>query len=163
MSQCQPFGAEGPAGVADALQKVDCLASDATSVSFGRLFGAHGSFATALTIILTLYVALLAFTLLTGRSALQHLGADAADDDARPGADLRHLLDRLSVGRLEPRDRRAGRDRQRPRRHRRVRRRRCSPSSSTASSTRSPMRPATAQPNPAAPLRTRQRLPLRRA
>ena len=71
MTQCQPFGADGPAGVADALQKVDCLANDATSVSFGRLFGAHGSFQTALTIILTLYIALLAFNLLTGRSALK--------------------------------------------------------------------------------------------
>ena len=71
MSQCAAFGADGPSGVADALQKVDCLASDATSVSFGRLFGAHGSFQTALTIILTLYIALLAFNLLTGRSALK--------------------------------------------------------------------------------------------
>ena len=71
MSQCEPFGADGPAGVADALSKVDCLATDATSVSFGRLFGAHGSFQTALTIILTLYIALLAFNLLTGRSALR--------------------------------------------------------------------------------------------
>jgi type IV secretion system protein VirB6 len=71
MSQCVPFGADGPAGVADALSKVDCLATDATSVSFGRLFGAHGSFQTALTIILTLYIALLAFNLLTGRSALR--------------------------------------------------------------------------------------------
>jgi len=71
MSQCPSFGADGPAGVADALAKVDCLASDATAVSFGRLFGAHGSFQLALTIILTLYVALLAFNLLTGRSALR--------------------------------------------------------------------------------------------
>jgi type IV secretion system protein VirB6 len=71
MSQCAPFGAEGPAGVADALSKVDCLANDATAVSFGRLFGAHGSFTTALTIVLTLYIALLAFNLLTGRSALR--------------------------------------------------------------------------------------------
>jgi len=71
MSQCVPFGADGPSGDADALGKVDCLASDATAVSFGRLFGAHGSFQTALTIILTLYVALLAFNLLTGRSALK--------------------------------------------------------------------------------------------
>jgi type IV secretion system protein VirB6 len=71
MTSCEPFGAEGPAGVADALQKVDCLATDATSVSFGRLFGAHGSFQTALTIVLTLYIALLAFNLLTGRSALR--------------------------------------------------------------------------------------------
>src|SRR5437763_491278 len=71
MNQCQPFGADGPAGIADALQKVDCLASDATAVSFGRIFGAHGSFVTALTIVLTLYIALLAFNLLTGRSALR--------------------------------------------------------------------------------------------
>src|SRR5438067_6541585 len=71
MNQCAPFGADGPAGVADALSKVDCLASEATEVSFGRLFGAHGSFQTALTIILTLYIALLAFNLLTGRSALR--------------------------------------------------------------------------------------------
>jgi type IV secretion system protein VirB6 len=71
MTQCAPFGADGPAGVADALAKVDCLATDATAVSFGRLFGAHGSFQTALTIVLTLYVALLAFNLLTGRSALR--------------------------------------------------------------------------------------------
>ena len=71
MNQCAPFGAEGPAGVVDALSKVDCLATEATSVSFGRLFGAHGSFQAALTIILTLYVALLAFNLLTGRSALR--------------------------------------------------------------------------------------------
>lgn len=71
MTQCAAFGPEGPAGVADALQKVDCLATDATAMSFGRLFGAHGSFQTALTIVLTLYVALLAFNLLTGRSALR--------------------------------------------------------------------------------------------
>src|SRR5438045_2455562 len=71
MSQCTPFTADGPSGGADALGKVDCLASDATAVSFGRLFGSHGSFQTALTIVLTLYVALLAFNLLTGRSALR--------------------------------------------------------------------------------------------
>ena len=71
MSQCAAFTADGPAGVADALSKVDCLATDATAVSFGRLFGAHGSFQTALTIILTLYVALLAFNMITGRSALR--------------------------------------------------------------------------------------------
>ena len=71
MNQCAPFGSEGPAGVADALAKVDCMATDATAMSFGRLFGAHGSFQTALTIVLTLYIALLAFNLLTGRSALR--------------------------------------------------------------------------------------------
>ena len=122
MSQCAPFGAEGPAGVADALSKVDCLATDATSVSFGRLFGAHGSFQTALTIILTLYVALLAFNLLTGRSALRISVLTPRMMTLGPGADLRDLVDRLSVGGVEPRDRRAGRDRQRAGRHATARR-----------------------------------------
>jgi type IV secretion system protein VirB6 len=71
MNQCEPFGADGPAGIADALSKVDCLANEATAMSFGRLFGAHGSFVTALTIVLTLYIAFFAFNLLTGRSALR--------------------------------------------------------------------------------------------
>ena len=71
MSACQPFGAAGPGGISDALQKVDCLAAEATSFSFGRLFGENGTMQTALTILLTLYIALLAVNLLTGRSALR--------------------------------------------------------------------------------------------
>lgn len=71
MMTCEPFGASGPAGISDALQKVDCLAAQATNVSFGRLFGENGSLQTALTILLTLYIALLAVNLLTGRSALR--------------------------------------------------------------------------------------------
>jgi type IV secretion system protein VirB6 len=71
MNNCEPLGAHGPAGVADALQKVDCLANEATKVSFGRLFGEQGAFHYALTTLLTLYVALLAINLLTGRSALR--------------------------------------------------------------------------------------------
>lgn len=71
MNVCEPIGVHGPAGVADALQKVDCLATEATNVSFGRLFGEQGAFHNALTILLTLYVALLAVNLLTGRSALR--------------------------------------------------------------------------------------------
>ena len=71
MSACSAFPAGGPAGIADALSKVDCLASDATRMSFAHLFGENGSFRVALTILLTLYVALLALNLLTGRSALR--------------------------------------------------------------------------------------------
>jgi type IV secretion system protein VirB6 len=71
MTGCEPLGVRGPAGIADALQKVDCLANDATSVSFGRLFGEQGAFHNALTILLTLYVALMAVNLLTGRSTLR--------------------------------------------------------------------------------------------
>lgn len=71
MSTCEPFSAGGPGGIADALSKVDCLATDATSIAFGRLFGQNGAFNGALTILLTLYIGMLAINLLTGRSALR--------------------------------------------------------------------------------------------
>jgi type IV secretion system protein VirB6 len=71
MTACLTFGSEGPAGIADALQKIDCMAAAATNVAFGRLFGPGGQLLGALTIILTFYVALLAYNLLTGRSALR--------------------------------------------------------------------------------------------
>ena len=71
MNVCPPFGAAGPASIADALQKVDCLTAEATQVSFNRLFGPAGSLTPALTILLTLYVAFFAVNLLTGRSALR--------------------------------------------------------------------------------------------
>jgi type IV secretion system protein VirB6 len=71
MSSCQPFAAGGPQGIADALSKTDCLAAEATSLSFARLFGESGAFRVALTIMLTLYVALMAINLLTGRSTLR--------------------------------------------------------------------------------------------
>jgi type IV secretion system protein VirB6 len=71
MNACPPFGAAGPASIADALSKVDCLTAEATQMSFNRLFGPGGSLTPALTILLTLYVAFFAVNLLTGRSALR--------------------------------------------------------------------------------------------
>src|ERR1700757_3901198 len=71
MSACPAFGAAGPGSIAEALQKVDCMSAEATSVSFTRLFGPGGSLTAAFTILLTLYVALFAFSLLTGRSNLR--------------------------------------------------------------------------------------------
>ena len=71
MSSCPSFGAAGPESIADALQKVDCLSAEATNASFGRLFAPGGALTTALTIVLTLYVGLFAFNLLTGRSSLR--------------------------------------------------------------------------------------------
>jgi type IV secretion system protein VirB6 len=71
MTACPPFGAAGPGSIAEALQKVDCMSAEATSVSFARLFGPGGSLTAAFTILLTLYVALFAFNLLTGRSGLR--------------------------------------------------------------------------------------------
>jgi type IV secretion system protein VirB6 len=70
VNACQDFSS-APSTIAAAIQKLDCAAADATAVSYARLFGSHGSLQTALTIVLTIYVALFALSLLTGRSALR--------------------------------------------------------------------------------------------
>ena len=57
-------------GVAAALTAVDCVAADMTSQAFGRLFAPGGSLGTVLTILLTLYVAFFAISLMLGRSNL---------------------------------------------------------------------------------------------
>ena len=57
-------------GVAAALRAVDCCASETAQSAFGRLFGTDGALLPALTILLTLYVAFFAFSLITGRSRL---------------------------------------------------------------------------------------------
>jgi type IV secretion system protein VirB6 len=67
---CVRFSADAPAGIAAMLRSVDCATGQATAFAFDRLFGAHGALATALTALLTIYVALLAFNLLAGRSSL---------------------------------------------------------------------------------------------
>jgi type IV secretion system protein VirB6 len=68
MSKCSTLA--GSEGVAAALRVVDCVSAEATATAFGRLFGPSGAMGTALTLLLTLYVALLAINLLTGRSRL---------------------------------------------------------------------------------------------
>lgn len=70
MSICGQLAEQASAGIAPALRAVDCLASETTSVAFGRLFGSSGALAPALTILLTLYIAFFAITLLTGRGNL---------------------------------------------------------------------------------------------
>lgn len=71
MSGCPVFNAEGPVNVADALKSVDCLSGQAVEVAFNRLFGEGGALGEALTIVLTIYVALFALSLLTGRAGLR--------------------------------------------------------------------------------------------
>jgi len=58
------------AGIAASLKAVDCMSAEATQSAFTRLFGQHGALLPALTILLTLYVALFALLLLTGRARL---------------------------------------------------------------------------------------------
>ncbi len=68
MSACPAFTADG--GIADALRSVDCMSAAGTAEAFGRLLGSHGMLGPVLTLVMTLYVALLAINLLTGRSSL---------------------------------------------------------------------------------------------
>lgn len=70
MSDCPAFSAEGPSGIADALRSVDCTSNAAVEAAFGRLFGTDGALGQVLTLVLTIYVALLAVNMLTGRSRL---------------------------------------------------------------------------------------------
>lgn len=71
MSSCPVFSAEGPVTIADALKSVDCLSGQAVEIAFSRLFGESGALGQAMTLILTIYVALLALSLLTGRTSLR--------------------------------------------------------------------------------------------
>lgn len=57
-------------GLGQALRAVDCRTGEGTAIAFGRLFGAHGTLMPALTGLLTLYVAIFAIGLLTGRTRL---------------------------------------------------------------------------------------------
>jgi type IV secretion system protein VirB6 len=73
MSACEVLTAEASAGVAAALRAVDCLAGETVASAFARLFGdsaGGGALLPALTIGLTLYIAVFAIGLLTGRTRL---------------------------------------------------------------------------------------------
>lgn len=70
MSDCARLIENASAGVAPALRAVDCVAGETTALAFNRLFGAEGAMAPVLTILLTLYIAFFAISLLTGRSSL---------------------------------------------------------------------------------------------
>jgi type IV secretion system protein VirB6 len=70
MTDCRPLVDGASAGVAAALRAVDCVASETTASAFGRLFGGGGPLMPLLTILLTLYIAFFAISLLTGRSRI---------------------------------------------------------------------------------------------
>ena len=70
MNDCETLVANASAGAAQALRAVDCMANEAAATAFGRLFGSGGALLPALTIILTLYIAFFAISLLTGRSRI---------------------------------------------------------------------------------------------
>ena len=57
-------------GVAASLAAVDCTAGEMAAQAFGRLFASGGALGPVLTIVLTLFIAIFAITLLLGRSRL---------------------------------------------------------------------------------------------
>lgn len=65
---CQQAAEGVGAGVAASLRAVDCIANQVTTETFGRLFAPGGSMVPILTLLLTLYVAFFAISLLLGRS-----------------------------------------------------------------------------------------------
>lgn len=65
---CQQAAEQVGNGVAAALRGVDCVAGEASAQAFGKLFAPGGALGTTLTIILTLYIAIFGFLLLTGRT-----------------------------------------------------------------------------------------------
>ena len=67
---CQQVMEGVGSGVAASLRAVDCAAGATAQAAFGRLFGTQGALLPALTILLTIYVALFAFGLITGRSRI---------------------------------------------------------------------------------------------
>jgi type IV secretion system protein VirB6 len=73
MSQfCQPTGLREK-GITAGLQYIDCNSEQIIQYAFNRFFGPGGALGWALTIILTIYVALIAFRLLSGRGRLSAL------------------------------------------------------------------------------------------
>lgn len=70
MSACPAFAGDGGATISAALRGVDCMTGQATSYAFGRLFGEDGRLLPALTLLMTIYVALFAMGLLTGRTRI---------------------------------------------------------------------------------------------
>src|SRR6187455_2885053 len=67
---CQQAMSAVGSGVSASLRAVDCAANASAQSAFGRLFGSHGALLPALTILLTLYVAFFALSLIAGRSRL---------------------------------------------------------------------------------------------
>jgi type IV secretion system protein VirB6 len=73
MSQfCQPTGLREK-GITAGLQYIDCNSEQIIQYAFNRFFGPGGALGWALTLILTIYVALIAFRLLSGRGRLSAL------------------------------------------------------------------------------------------
>ena len=70
MQACPTISLVGETSVSGSLRAMDCQIEQAVEIGYNRLFGSGGAFASILTLSLTIYVALLAYGFLTGRTRL---------------------------------------------------------------------------------------------
>jgi len=70
VSACDALTGAAADGTLQAIRAVDCLANETAAMGFARLFGTQGSLLSALTILLTLFIAIFALALLTGRTRI---------------------------------------------------------------------------------------------
>lgn len=70
MSNCPAISLVGETSVSASLRAMDCQIGEAVEIGYNRLFGPGGAFGYALTSLLIIYVALLAYGFLTGRTRL---------------------------------------------------------------------------------------------
>jgi len=70
MAQCPSITLVGNTSVSGALTAMDCQIEQSVEIGYNRMFGAGGAFAEILTVTLTIYIALLAYDFLTGRTRL---------------------------------------------------------------------------------------------
>lgn len=67
INQCQAALEGVGAGIGASLRAIDCAAGEMSQAAFSRIFGPEGAFVLPLQIILTIFVALLGYGLITGR------------------------------------------------------------------------------------------------
>jgi len=67
---CQATMGEVGAGIGSSLRGVDCAASQMAQAAFNRLFTPDGAFGPTLTALLTIWIAFLGYSLITGRSRI---------------------------------------------------------------------------------------------
>jgi type IV secretion system protein VirB6 len=70
IAACPAILPGGDAGLAAGIGALDCQINAAVTLGYGRLFGQGGAFGAALTTLLTVYVAFIAYGLITGRTRL---------------------------------------------------------------------------------------------
>ncbi|MGB7372991.1 type IV secretion system protein [Pontixanthobacter sp.] len=69
-ANCDALMNDVGSGVAAALRAVDCTASEVSAAAFGRLFAPGGAMGPVLTILLTVFIAFFAISLILGRSSV---------------------------------------------------------------------------------------------